>query len=133
MRQRSIYFTCAVVVMAAGLASRRYRAYLPDFLATYAGDTLWALMVYLGASVLLPRWSPAKRAVIASAFALGIETSQLYHAPWIDAIRQTTLGGLVLGFGFLWTDLVCYAVGIAVGAGIELAFRPTYSELDSAK
>jgi hypothetical protein len=43
-----------------------------------------------------------------------VEISQLYHAPWIDSIRQTTPGGLVLGFGFLWTDLVCYSVGIAI-------------------
>jgi hypothetical protein len=34
---------------------------------------------------------------------------------WIDGIRSTTLDGLVLGFGFLWSDLVCYLVGIAAG------------------
>ena len=53
------------------------------------------------------------------ALAILVETSQLYHATWIDSIRQTTLGGLVLGFGFLWTDLACYAVGIAIAAVIE--------------
>ena len=42
---------------------------------------------------------------------IAVELSQLYHAPWIDSIRQTTLGGLILGFGFLWSDLACYAVG----------------------
>ncbi len=41
-----------------------------------------------------------------------VELSQLYHAPWIDSIRQTTLGGLILGFGFLWSDLACYALGV---------------------
>jgi hypothetical protein len=52
--------------------------------------------------------------------AASVEVSQLYHAPWIDAIRQTRLGGWVLGFGFLWSDLACYAVGIATGAVAEL-------------
>ena len=39
----------------------------------------------------------------------------LYHAPWIDNLRQTTLGGLVLGFGFLWSDIFCYTIGIIIG------------------
>jgi len=50
-----------------------------------------------------------------------VKISQLYHAPWIDAIRQATLGGLVLGFGFLWTDLVCYLVGVMIGVIAERA------------
>ncbi len=44
---------------------------------------------------------------------------QLYHAPWIDSIRQTTLGGLILGFGFLCSDLACYALGVLLGVLIE--------------
>jgi hypothetical protein len=52
-----------------------------------------------------------------------VEISQLYHAPWIDSIRQTALGGLVLGFGFLWTDLVCYSVGIFIGSFTEWWLR----------
>ena len=44
---------------------------------------------------------------------------QLYHAPWIDSVRQTTLGGLVLENGYLWTDLVCYSFWIATGSLTE--------------
>ena len=54
-------------------------------------------------------------ALLALTFAWGIEFSQIYHAPWIDDIRATTLGALLLGAGFLWSDLVCYAVGVAIG------------------
>jgi hypothetical protein len=43
----------------------------------------------------------------------------LYHAGWIDAIRATRLGGLILGYGFLWSDLVCYAAGVGLGAILE--------------
>ncbi len=34
--------------------------------------------------------------------------------------RQTTLGGLILVFGFLWSDLVCYALGVELGVLIEI-------------
>jgi hypothetical protein len=48
-----------------------------------------------------------------------VELSQLYHAPWIDGLRQIRLAALLLGHGFLWSDLVCYAVGVGVGALTE--------------
>jgi hypothetical protein len=100
-----------------------YRGQLPEFLAEYAGDTLWALMLFLLVSTLLAGQPILARAAIALALAFLVEISQLYHAPWIDSIRQTKLGGLVLGFGFLWTDLVCYSVGITIGSLIEWGFR----------
>jgi hypothetical protein len=48
-----------------------------------------------------------------------IEVSQLYHAPWIDSVRHTTLGGLALGYDFDWRDLVCYAIGIGCAALLD--------------
>jgi hypothetical protein len=114
-----VYIIAATVVVIAGLASRKYRGQLPAFLADYAGDTLWALMLFLLVSTLLAGRPILTRAAISLALAFLVEISQLFHAPWIDSIRQTTLGGLVLGFGFLWTDLVCYSVGIAIGSLTE--------------
>ncbi len=105
--------------MFLGLASRRYRQHLPSFVDEYSGDALWALMLFLLVSFVLAGRSLLQRCGISVALAFAVEVSQLYHAPWIDSIRNTTLGGLVLGFGFLWTDLVCYSVGIAVGALVE--------------
>ena len=56
---------------------------------------------------------------VALSFSYLIEVSQLYHAPWIDSIRATTLGGLVLGFGFLWSDIACYTVGVTLGFWVD--------------
>ena len=95
------------------------REHLLQFLAEYTGDTLWALMLYLLVSTLLSGRPIVVRAAISLALGFLVELSQLYHAPWIDSIRSTTLGGLVLGFGFLWTDFVCYLVGITAGALTE--------------
>ena len=48
-----------------------------------------------------------------------VEVSQLYHTPLLDAVRQTTPGALVLGQGFLWSDLVCYVVGAGAAARVD--------------
>ncbi len=113
----------ALIVLSAflGIGSRQHAEHLPGFVAAYAGDTLWALVAFLGIGLLLPRASTWAVAVLALSFSAAIELSQLYHAPWIDSIRHTTLGGLVLGYGFLWGDLACYAVGVGLGAFVEYA------------
>lgn len=69
---------------------------LGKFLVEYSGDTLWALMMYLLVSSTLPSSHVGRRFTVTLMIAFLIEFSQLYHAPWIDAIRQTTVGGLVL-------------------------------------
>lgn len=115
MNRRLVYLLSAIVVLLGGLASRRYRAHLPSFVGDYAGDFLWALMLFLVVSFVLAGRPLLQRCILSLVVAFAVEFSQLYHAPWIDGIRNTTLGGLVLGFSFLWSDLVCYVVGIAAG------------------
>ena len=104
-----------VITIIFGLLSRSEFVVLPDFLITYLGDTLWALMVFWIACVIFPNKDFKLLATISLLFSFGIEFTQLYHAPWLDDIRNTTLGGLVLGFGFKLSDLICYTVGIAFG------------------
>lgn len=117
-RHRLIYGCLLIGALLLGLASRRFFGDIP-FVKLYVGDSLWALMVFFGFAFLFPRCPTRTTASVALLFCFGIEFSQLYHAPWIDAVRATTLGGLVLGFSFVWSDLLCYSVGIAVGVFID--------------
>jgi hypothetical protein len=119
-RNRLTYLIVIIAVVILGLASRRYSRQLPEFLAAYAGDTLWALTAFLGIGMLFPRWTTLRVCLTALLFAFSIEISQLYHSAWIDHIRYTRVGGLILGYGFLWSDLLCYVVGISIGCVIEI-------------
>jgi hypothetical protein len=119
-RSRSVYALLLVLTVAAGLGSRRYGAHLPPFVAAYAGDTLWALSVFLIVALLAPRRPTVWIAAVALALSYADEFSQLYRALWLDAVRATMPGALLLGHGFLWSDLACYTAGVAVGAGAEL-------------
>ncbi|MEN8216133.1 MAG: DUF2809 domain-containing protein [Pseudomonadota bacterium] len=115
-------------VVVLGIGSRAYFEFLPYFVSTYAGDTLWALMAFLVIGLIFPSLSTVKVAAIALLFSVCIELSQLYHAPWIDEIREYRLGALVLGHGFLWSDLVCYSVGVAMGVVGEMIMVGDLSE-----
>ncbi len=118
-RNPMVWVALIVLTGSLGIGSRRFGQSLPGFAAAYAGDTLWALAAFLGFGLILPRFSTRRIALLAISFSVAIEVSQLYHAPWIDSIRGTTVGGLILGFGFLWSDLTCYAVGVGLGILIE--------------
>ena len=102
-----------------GLGSRSGAAWLPPFVAEYAGDTLWTMMVYVSLLFVWPRLSVLQAGGAALAISFGVEFSQLYRAPWIDAVRAHRLGALVLGHGFLASDLVCYTVGALLAAGVD--------------
>ncbi len=105
--------------MIAGLLSRKYVELLPQWLNTYLGDSLWALMIFLGLAMLFTKKKTKTIILFTLLFCYGIECSQLYHAPWIEALRQNTIGHLILGYGFLWSDLVAYTIGAGVGALVD--------------
>ncbi len=122
-RSRLPYACAAILVIGPGLFTRSRWMPRPNFVAEYGGDTLWALLVFWIVCFLFPAMSTARVAIAAGIFSAAIEFSQILHAPWLDALRSTLFGRLVLGQGFLWSDLVCYAAGIAIGVLIEFALR----------
>lgn len=125
-RNRAIYFILIVTVILSGLASRKYKEFLPSFFAEYSGDMLWALMIFLISGFVFSYNSTLLNAAIALMFCFAVEFSQLYQAEWIIMIRQTKIGGLILGYGFLWSDLLCYAAGVSAGIIIEILFPNIY-------
>ncbi|SHJ82148.1 Protein of unknown function [Clostridium amylolyticum] len=122
-RNRLLYGLMIIIVITLGLLSRKMAYAIPEILNAYLGDALWALMIFVGFGFIFRYMKTKKIALMAIAFCYLIEISQLYHAPWIDSIRKTTLGGLVLGYGFLWSDLIAYAIGIAVGVILEVIYE----------
>jgi len=131
-RNRPTYLALIIVIVTLGLFTRS--SFMPakdGFIATYAGDVLWAAMVYLIFCVLCPKWSPLKVAIYALAFSFAIEFSQLNQQDWINSIRQTRLGGLVLGFGYQASDLVCYTVGVLLAYFTEVKFCKPKQEAET--
>lgn len=124
-RNRLYYAVITAIVIAVGLTSRSNLAdSWPPFLSTYSGDALWTLMIFLGLGFLFPRLGTFTIAVATLLFAFCIEILQLYQAPWINSCRETFIGASILGFGFLWSDFVCYTTGVAVGAlGETIIFK----------
>ena len=117
---RFMYFIAIFLCIILGLASRMYSSNLPSFIAQNAGDALWAMMVYFGFRFLLVQKNMRSAIIFSLLFSFGIEFSQLYQSNWINQIRNTMIGALILGKGFLLIDLVRYTVGILLGTFVDL-------------
>jgi hypothetical protein len=122
-RNRLTYFILIVLTVLAGIASRKFSSALPPFIAEYAGDTLWALNVYFLITFLFNKIKPLTAAIAALIFSYIIELSQFYQADWISSVRSTTIGALILGFGFLWSDIVCYTIGVLIGICVDIIIK----------
>ncbi len=118
-RDRRVYALLVLVTVALGLSSRRYGLALPYFVAAYAGDTLWAAMVFLILALVFRRQPTSILAVVALTTAFLVEFSQLSRPNWLLAVRGTRLGALALGSDFIWSDLLCYAVGVGLGVAVD--------------
>ncbi|MCQ6279645.1 DUF2809 domain-containing protein [Bacillus sp. EB600] len=116
---RIAYMITIAITILLGLASRKFSHLLLLFVAQNAGDALWAMMVYFGFRFLLVRNRLLTAIFLSLLFSFGIELSQLYQADWINHIRGTVLGGLILGKGFLTVDLIRYATGILIGTVLD--------------
>jgi hypothetical protein len=123
VRSRVAYGGLIALVIIAGILWRSGWIPLPSALSKYGGDALWSLMVFLGFGFLFPGSSTRTNAIRAVTLSFTVELSQLYHAPWIDAVRRTRLGALALGSVFNWPDFIAYAVGVVVGVFLEWGWR----------
>ena len=123
-RLRVAFAALALSTIVLGLLLQRARPALPMAAGDALGDALWAIMIYWIVGGIRPSLSRSRRAILALLACWSVELSQLYHAAWIDGVRRTTVGNLVLGTDFDARDLAAYAVGIAVALMLERALRP---------
>lgn len=131
-RNRLVYAVVIAAVIVVGLASRSPLAsYMPLFFATYAGDTLWALCVFLCLGLVLSGARTSIIALLTILIAFGVEISQLYEAEWFNNIRDTSIGALALGAGFKWSDFPCYTVGCLLGVAGEILLVRTRNTHDA--
>ncbi len=115
---RLVYLLLFITGIWLALATREHPRWFHPLVVRYGGDIIWAgmFLFFLRAIFIKTRVSTLALAC----FALGVivECSQLLEWDWLLAARENYIGRLALGVGFLWSDIVCYAIGTALAAGI---------------
>lgn len=122
-RNRVVYLIAAIAIMALGLSIRRFKETLPAVVTAVFPDALWTVMIFSLLALISPRAASRTLVLGALLISYGVEVSQLYHAPWIDTVRSYKLGGWILGFTFLWSDLLWYTLGGITSIGLDRTLR----------
>lgn len=119
LSRRIGYAALAAGTIVLGLWLHRGGAGLDARARDVLGDALWAVMMLWWVSAAAPGATLTARSGAALGICTAVELSQLIHTPALDAVRQTTLGSLILGSGFDWRDLLAYGAGVAAATGVD--------------
>ncbi|MEP6513234.1 MAG: DUF2809 domain-containing protein [Parafilimonas sp.] len=116
--KRWLYLILIAINIPLGLSTRYYNTYFSDIFKTYGGDTFAASCIFFGLRFIFLKVKLWRIAILNYIVCIAIETLQLYHAPWIEKIRHTPPFGILLGYGFLWSDWLCYAAGTIIAFAV---------------
>jgi hypothetical protein len=111
---RGTYLGLAIATIAIGLAVHYHMHWLGEA-RDIVGDALWAAMMVWWISALVPGASLIGRLALAFVIAAAVEASQTLA--FLDPLRHTGLGHLVLGTDFDPRDFASYAAGV-LAAGL---------------
>ena len=103
-----------LLAAAFGLATRTPVVSDWPIIGTYGGDGAWTMAACGGLRAVLPGRSSVVIAAAGLAASFMVEASQTVSIEWLDHFRETRIGALLVGRGFLWSDLAAYSVGAAI-------------------
>ncbi len=80
-----------------------------------AGDILYQIFWLLIFIFIWPKFPPGVIAVAVFCISSFLEFLQLWHPPFLEAIRSTFAGRLLIGTTFSWSDFFYYFLGSLLG------------------
>ncbi len=121
MQIRILYTFLTIATIAVVPFVFRHWSSLPNWVNFWLGDFLFGIFLFWLAMIFFAHANRRKIAFLLMIYCAVVETSQLYHAVWLDALRQTAIGGGILGHHFEWSDLLAYIGGIAFAYAADRA------------
>jgi Protein of unknown function (DUF2809) len=113
-RQRLVFLVNILAIVPLGYAIR-FSHILPEYFHDVGGSIAYQILLMLLVLFIYPSANLRLTAIWACVVSCAIESLQLYQPPWLQAIRATLPGRLILGTTFLWSDFPAYFVGSYLG------------------
>lgn len=93
----------------------RFAGAMPEWLNDALGSVFYEIFWILLIVWVYPQVLPLKAAIGVCLATCGLEFLQLWQPQWLQALRATVPGRLVLGNTFTWSDFPAYFVGSFAG------------------
>ncbi len=112
-----------ILLIPIGLGLKFYNGpfefWINNSISDIVYEIFWCLILFL----FLPKSSPLKIALLIFIITSIIEFSQLWHPHFLENLRSSFLGRILLGTTFVWSDFFYYVLGCIFGWKIMLYFR----------
>lgn len=112
---RRSYGISLAVTLAMGVATQFAGGANLEWIARQLGGTFYVLLWIFLALTAFPKWRAPLVCVGALLATMLIECMQLWHPAWLDALRSTRPGRLLLGSSFDCMDFPYYGLGCLLG------------------
>jgi hypothetical protein len=113
------------IITPLGFATKFYSGWGQHWVYNYAGDILYPVFWYFLILLGFPRCNPIVLAIVNFTVDVLIECSQIYSNAFLEMVRSSFIGLVVLGQGFDIRDVGYYLIGntLAVGSYYLLRFQ----------
>ena len=109
-------------LLAIGVPSKWYAGPGAALVVGEVWDACGSAVVLLTARLLLPTLRPVTTGLVVATLLVGDELLQRVHAPWLETLRATAVGRVVLGNGFSLLDLAVITGAVVVTAVLDARF-----------
>lgn len=113
-RYRFILFLAIIIIIPLGLVSKFYKGPLDQWLNNYSGGIFYEIFWILLVILIKPKIKPSIATLWVFMITALLEVLQLWHPPFLEAIRATLIGRLLIGTTFDWWDFLHYILGCTI-------------------
>ena len=121
-RIRIGYAIASFLILAAEVLIALYVR--DDFIRPYGGDILVTLLLCCMIRIVLPRGYRLPIAGGVLAFSILVEVGQYFGLVYLLGLGHIEFFRIIIGTGFSWWDMLCYAVGCGVFTAVD--YRISY-------
>jgi hypothetical protein len=122
---RTRLLVALLVLVPVGFLTKEYSGPGRHFVNGYLGGVLYVVFWVWVVLLLRPRLRPARVAAAVLVITCLLEAAQLWHPPFLEAIRSTLVGRTLIGTTFSWGDFPCYVAGALLSV-VPVAHRPAH-------
>ena len=99
------------LIIPLGFCTKTYSGPASGWVHNSLGGVLYVIFWSILFSLFFPRSRRWKIALAVLLATCSLEILQLWHPPFLEAIRSTFMGATLIGNSFSWTDMIHYLIG----------------------
>ncbi len=122
MARRTWYRVLSLAIFVVEVLIATVWAHL-GFVRSSLGDVLVVMLLYCLA-LSLREFRRGALAGVVFVFACAVEVSQYFHLASVLHFKPNSVGWIILGSSFQWTDILCYLTGCAVALFADVVTLP---------